>query len=148
MKKINTMKVEFESRSSNESFARLVCTAFVSQLDPTLEELADIKTAVSEAVTNCVVHAYKDSIGKIYLIGEILEDKTVIIKIKDRGCGIEDVKKAMEPCYSTGNQEERAGLGFTVMEGMMDSIKVKSTYNKGTQIVLKKRIATKEWLNV
>ena len=131
------------SKSTNESFARVTVAAFVTQLDPTVEEISDIKTAVSEAVTNCNIHAYPDSIGKVYISGEILEDKTVRIKIRDRGRGIENIKKAMEPLYTTGG-EERAGLGFAVMESMMDKIKVTSKPDKGTTITLIKRISDKE----
>ncbi len=139
----NKFSLTIPSKSSNESFARVTVAAFVTQLDPTVEEISDIKTSVSEAVTNCNIHAYPDSIGKVYISGEILEDKTVRIKIRDRGRGIEDVKKAMEPLYTTGG-EERAGLGFAVMESMMDKIKVTSKPGKGTTITLIKKINDKE----
>ena len=139
----NIFQLTIPSKSTNESFARVTVAAFVTQLDPTVEEISDIKTAVSEAVTNCNIHAYPDSIGKVYISGEILEDKTVRIKIRDRGRGIENIKKAMEPLYTTGG-EERAGLGFAVMESMMDKIKVTSKPDKGTTITLIKRISDKE----
>lgn len=139
----NKFSMTIPSKSTNESFARVTVAAFVTQLDPTVEEISDIKTAVSEAVTNCNIHAYPDSIGKVYISGEILEDKTVRIKIRDRGRGIENIKKAMEPLYTTGG-EERAGLGFAVMESMMDKIKVTSKPDKGTTITLIKRISDKE----
>lgn len=139
----NKFSLTIPSKSTNESFARVTVAAFVTQLDPTVEEISDIKTSVSEAVTNCNIHAYPDSIGKVYISGEILEDKTVRIKIRDRGRGIEDVKKAMEPLYTTGG-EERAGLGFAVMESMMDKIKVASKPGKGTTITLIKKINDKE----
>ena len=139
----NKFSMIIPSKSTNESFARVTVAAFVTQLDPTVEEISDIKTAVSEAVTNCNIHAYPDSIGKVYISGEILEDKTVRIKIRDRGRGIENIKKAMEPLYTTGG-EERAGLGFAVMESMMDKIKVTSKPDKGTTITLIKRISDKE----
>ena len=139
----NKFSLTIPSKSTNESFARVTVAAFVTQLDPTVEEISDIKTSVSEAVTYCNIHAYPDSIGKVYISGEILEDKTVRIKIRDRGRGIEDVKKAMEPLYTTGG-EERAGLGFAVMESMMDKIKVISKPGKGTTITLIKKINDKE----
>ena len=140
MKPINTFNLKIPSRSANESFARVAVSAFVSQLDPTLEELSDIKTAVSEAVTNCIVHAYKDSIGKIYITAQLFADNTVCIKIKDKGCGIEDVSQAMEPLFTTGGSE-RAGLGFAVMQSFMDGMRVTSKVGKGTTITLRKQIS-------
>ena len=128
------------SRSSNESFARSCIAAFASQLDPTLEEINDIKTAVSEAVTNCIVHAYKEEIGNIYITAELLENNIVRIKIRDKGCGIENIEKAMEPLY-TSLGGERAGLGFAVMQSFMDSIKVTSKVGKGTCITMQKKIS-------
>lgn len=139
MKPINEMKLEFISKSSNESFARATVSAFISQLDPTIAELADIKTAISEAVTNSIVHAYKKSIGVIYITVQIFENGKAIIKIRDKGCGIENVKQAMEPLFTTGG-DERAGLGFAVMQSFMDKIKVTSKPNKGTCITLEKNI--------
>ena len=139
MQPINEMKFEFISRSANESFARATVAAFISQLDPTISELADIKTAVSEAVTNCIVHAYKNKIGYIYITTKIFENGKVNIKIRDKGCGIDDIDKAMEPLFTTGG-EERAGLGFAVMQSFMDKIKVQSKPNKGTTITMEKSI--------
>ncbi|MBR1779513.1 MAG: anti-sigma F factor [Clostridia bacterium] len=133
------MKLEFVSKSSNESFARATVSAFIAQLDPTIAELADIKTAISEAVTNCIVHAYKSSIGKIYITVQIFENGKSIIKIRDKGCGINNIKQAMEPLFTTGG-DERAGLGFAVMQSFMDKVRVSSKPNKGTSITLEKNI--------
>lgn len=135
----NKMDVTFLSRSSNEGFARVCVAAFVAQLDPTVEELAEIKTAVSEAVTNCIVHGYKDTLGKIRLQVSIFDDNRVRITIRDYGNGIENVELAMEPCYSTGG-EDRAGMGFTIMESFMDKLRVKSQPEKGTTVTLERRI--------
>lgn len=140
MKYVNELKLQFPSKSVNESFSRVAVAAFIAQLDPTVDELADIKTAVSEAVTNCIVHAYKNKIGTIYLHIRIVENETVIIKVKDRGCGIPDVKKAMEPLFTTCESGERAGLGFAVMESFMDKVKVYSSPGKGTTVSLKKKL--------
>ena len=140
MEVINKFSINFLSRSANEGFARAVVASFVAQLDPTLEEINDIKTAVSEAVTNCIVHAYHEKIGKIYISGEITDANVIRLKIRDSGCGIENVEKAMEPLYTTVGGE-RAGLGFAVMQSFMDSIKVRSRVGKGTTIVLAKKIA-------
>ncbi len=137
MKPINTLKLEIESRSVNESFARATVAAFASQLDPNVEEISDIKTAVSEAVTNCIVHAYPDKVGKIYICAYIFENRKFRVKIKDKGCGIENVKQAMEPLFTTLGGE-RAGLGFAVMESFCDKLKVKSVPNKGTTVTLEK----------
>ena len=135
----NEMKLTIESRSANESFARVAVAAFAAQLDPTIDELNDIKTAVSEAVTNCIVHAYRDKIGLIYINVQLAENGEVIIKIRDRGCGIEDVKKAMEPLFTTG-EEDRAGLGFSVMESFTDKVTVRSKPGVGTTVTLKKKL--------
>lgn len=140
MKCMNEMRITFSSRSQNESFARVTAAAFVAQMDPTIDELADIKTAVSEAVTNCIVHAYRDAPGKISMHIRIMTDFWVWIAIKDWGCGIEDLSQAMEPCYTTGPSEERSGMGFTVMETFMDKLKVKSAPGKGTRVVMEKRL--------
>lgn len=136
---INEMNINFYSRSYNEGFARSVVAAFVSQLDPTIDELADIKTAVSEAVTNCIVHGYKAGIGKIYISSKIYDNGKILIKIKDRGCGIDNVEQAMEPLFTTGGSE-RSGLGFAVMQSFMDKIKVNSKVGKGTTVTLQKFI--------
>lgn len=141
MKPLNEMELCFESRSSNESFARSAVAAFIAQLDPTVSELNDVKTAVSEAVTNCVVHAYKNTIGRITIQVRLMEDGQVVLKIRDRGCGIEDVHKAMEPLYTTAPGEERAGLGFAVMQSFTDQVQVRSVVGKGTTVTLKKRLS-------
>ncbi len=138
MKAINEMRLQIESRSVNEAFARSAVAAFAAQLDPNIEEISDIKTAVSEAVTNCIVHAYPETMGKIYIWAGIFENRTVKIKIKDKGCGIADVKQAMEPLFTTLGGE-RAGLGFAVMESFCDRIKVSSKVGKGTTVTLEKR---------
>lgn len=143
MKALNEMKITLDSRSSNESFARVAVASFASQLDPTVEEINDIKTAVSEAVTNAIVHGYGSAIGKIYISVMIYENGIVRIKIRDRGCGIADVKKAMEPLFTTGDSE-RSGLGFTVMESFMDRVRVRSSLNRGTTVFLEKKIAGKQ----
>ncbi len=139
MKEINQMKLNFLSKSTNELFARATISAFILQLDPTIGEMADIKTAVSEAVTNCIVHAYKDTIGVIYISAQIFEGNKIVIKIRDRGLGIENIEKAMEPFYSTGD-DERAGLGFAVMQSFTDKVKVSSKPNKGTTVTLIKTL--------
>jgi stage II sporulation protein AB (anti-sigma F factor) len=139
----NEMKLSFLSHSVNEAFARTAVTSFFTQLDPTVDELADIKTAVSEAVTNCIVHAYRDTIGPIQIVARVLENNTAYIKVRDRGCGIEDVKKAMEPLFTTAPEEERAGLGFAVMESFMDTLRVFSTPGKGTSVVMKKKLTSR-----
>ena len=142
MKPMNEMNVSFLSCSANEGFARAVVSAFVAQMDPTIDEISDIKTAVSEAVTNCIVHAYRDTLGMIYITAKLYEDGGVQIRIRDKGCGIEDVAKAREPLFTTGG-EERAGLGFAVMESFMDSVKVRSAPGKGTRVTLSKRLGTR-----
>lgn len=128
------------SRSANEAFARVSVASFVAQLDPTVEELADIKTAVSEAVTNSIVHGYKDDIGNIYINARIYDDNRIQIKIRDTGCGIPDITQAMEPLFTTGGGE-RGGLGFTVMEAFTDKLRVRSSVGKGTTVTMDKRIA-------
>ena len=143
MKPINEMKMSFESRSCNESFARSAVAAFVAVLDPNVEEISDIKTAVSEAVTNCIVHGYKNEIGIIYIHVKIFEGAKIHICIKDKGCGIVDIKKAMEPLYTSCETGERAGLGFSIMESFMDKIRVRSKTGKGTSVTLEKYIVSK-----
>ncbi|MDO4504126.1 MAG: anti-sigma F factor [Clostridia bacterium] len=140
---INEMNINFFSRSYNEAFARAVVSAFVAQLDPTIDELADIKTAVSEAVTNCIVHGYKNGIGKIYITSKIFSNGKILIKIKDKGCGIDNVEQAMEPLFTTGGSE-RSGLGFAVMQSFMDKIKVNSKLGKGTTVTLEKFIIRRQ----
>ena len=140
MKKENYVSLEFPSRSANESFARAAAACFAAQLDPTLEEVNDVKTAVSEAVTNAIVHAYPDRIGKIVMRLALLEDHALEIVVKDWCVGIENVEKAREPLFTTGNQE-RAGMGFTIMESFMDVLKVRSTPGKGTTVTMRRKIA-------
>lgn len=142
MKKINELKMIFDSRSVNESFSRMAVSAFSSQLDMTVEELGDIKTVVSEAVTNCIVHAYKNTIGKIYITCSVFEEGIVRITVKDRGCGIEDVNKAREPLY-TSVGGDRSGLGFSVMESFSDKLRVRSKVGVGTTVTIEKRICGK-----
>lgn len=146
MKVKNKFTMTLDARSSNESFARACISAFAAQLDPTLEEISDIKTAVSEAVTNCIVHAYKETVGKIYITAELRDDNVIKIKIRDRGCGIENIEKAMEPLYTTVGGE-RAGLGFAVMQSFMDGVKVVSHNGKGTSVTMSKKISRRFGLN-
>ena len=143
MKTINEMKLQIESRSVNESFARAAVAAFAAQLDPNIEEISDIKTAVSEAVTNCIVHAYPESVGMIYITASIFENNSIKIKIRDKGCGIIDIKLAMEPLFTTLGGE-RAGLGFAVMESFCDKIRVSSKPDKGTTVTLIKSFKGRE----
>lgn len=140
MQKINDFRMVIDSKSVNESFARSTVAAFVAQLDPTLDEISDVKMAVSEAVTNCIVHAYPESVGKIYITASILENSRVKITVRDRGCGILDVKQAMEPLFTTLGGE-RAGLGFAVMESFMDKITVRSKLCKGTTVIMYKTVS-------
>lgn len=146
MQIINQFNMNLLSRSSNEGFARAAVAAFAAQLDPTLEEISDIRTAVSEAVTNCIVHAYRDQIGKIYISCSITDTNELRIKIKDNGCGISDIQQAMEPLYSSVGGE-RAGLGFAVMQSFMDKLKVRSVPDKGTTITMIKRIKPRFSIN-
>jgi len=136
----NEMKLRLPSLSVNEGMARAAVAAFCSQLDPTPSELADIKCAVSEAVTNCIVHAYKDSIGIIYITVRLCEGGLVRIEIKDNGCGIEDVELARKPLFTTDAENERSGMGFTVMESFCDGVSVSSRVGKGTSVTLLKRL--------
>lgn len=140
----NEISLSFPSKSCNEAFARSAVAAFVINLDPTINELSDIKTAVSEAVTNCIVHGYRRSSGTIYIKGKITDDNKLTLKIRDKGCGIEDVKKAMEPLYTTAPEEERAGLGFAVMQSFCDKVRVKSAIGKGTTVTLEKMISSND----
>ncbi len=140
---INEFRLVIEAKSVNEAFCRAVVSAFIAPLDPTIEELSDLKTAVSEAVTNCIVHAYRDVCGKIYITGKAHSNNTVSIKITDKGIGIRDIKQAMQPLYSTGG-EDRAGLGFTVMQSFCDRVSVTSETDKGTSVTLTKRIVGKK----
>ena len=140
MKPINTATIEFLSRSANEGFARTAAACFAAQLDPTLEEVNDIKTAVSEAVTNAVVHAYPDRLGKVKLRLRLFEDHTLEVTVQDWGVGIADVQQARTPLFTTGNGE-RAGMGFTILESFMDNLKVRSKPGKGTVVTMRRRIS-------
>ena len=138
----NQMSLSFPSRSVNEGLARTAVAAFVAQLDPTVEELCDIITALSEAVTNAVVHGYRNSIGTVYIQAKRKGDK-VILRIRDKGCGIQDVAQAMEPLYTTCPTGECAGLGFAVMQQLCDRVRVRSVPGKGTTVVLERRITSR-----
>ena len=137
---INTFQWKMPSLSVNESVARSVAAAFCAQLDPSATELADIKCAVSEAVTNCIVHAYRDAVGMIYITVRLYDNRMVEIEIRDRGCGIPDVRAARQPLYTTDAEGERSGMGFTVMESFCDKVKVLSKCGKGTTVILYKRL--------
>ena len=141
--KDNEMKLEFISKSNNEAFARISVAAFVSQLDPTIEEISDIKTAVSEAVTNAIVHGYEDTIGIVTVICKIHENE-VYIEISDSGKGIENVEMAKQPLYTTRPNLERSGMGFTIMESFMDELNVQSILGLGTKVTMKKKIKQPE----
>jgi len=140
MKEINSVKVEFLSKSANESFARGCIASFAAQLDPTLDELNDIKTAVSEAVTNCIVHAYPDTLGKITLRSRLFADGSIEIIIRDWGLGIEDIDRARTPMFTTGG-DERSGMGFTIMESFMDKLRVRSVPGRGTTVTMRRRFS-------
>ncbi len=143
MLKHNTVKASFISIPENESLARVICASFISTLDPTIEELTDIKTAVSEAVTNSIVHGYSSKPDGIVNMDCIIEDNTFIVEIRDSGKGIEDITKAMEPMYTSCPEAERSGMGFTVMETFMDSVSVSSVPGVGTKVTLKKIIRSR-----
>lgn len=143
MKTVNKMKMIIPAMSKNEALARSCIAAFAAQADPTVEELSDIRSAVCEAVTNAIVHGYRDKAGDITLTLKLTDDGCLYIKIADKGCGIEDVEKAMEPLYTTAPEEERAGLGFAVMEAFTDSLKVTSKVGRGTCVTMKKRLIGK-----
>ena len=130
------MHLEIDSHSSNEEFARVTAAVFMSRMNPTMEELEDVKTAVSEAVTNAVIHGYGDEIGIIYIEAQI-EGEELTISVRDEGKGISDVEKAMEPMYTTDTTGERSGMGFAIMESLMDSVRIRSVVNKGTVVTLK-----------
>lgn len=138
---INEIKFEFPSYSVNEGSARAMVSAFCASLNPTFEEMSDIRCAVSEAVTNCTVHAYRDTIGTIKLGVKLYADRTVKIDVKDNGCGIPDLELAMQPLFTTDPEGERSGMGFTVMENFMDSVSVRSTLGRGTKVSMKKRLS-------
>ena len=142
MKVCNGVKFIFPAISENERTARAVVSAFLVQLDPTVEELADIRTAVSEAVTNAIVHGYRQKSGDIVLHIKLLENREIYLRIKDRGCGIADVEQAMQPLFTTAPEEERAGLGFAVMESFMDQLQVRSTPGHGTTVTMRKKLGS------
>lgn len=135
----NEMKLEFISKSSNESFARITIAAFAAQLDPTIEELADIKTAVSEAVTNCIIHGYENRLGVVKMSAKLHDDE-IEIEISDHGKGIANIEMAKEPLYTTKPNLERSGMGFTIMESFMDSVKIESVVGLGTKVTMTKKI--------
>lgn len=142
MRENDYIRLELPSLSINESFARQTVAVYATRLDPTLEELGDIKTAVSEAVTNCIVHAYPDVIGTILIKVRVIKGDVLEVTVRDKGVGIKDLKKAMEPLFTTGG-EERSGMGFTIMESFMDSVKVKTAEGKGTSVVMRRRVIPK-----
>ncbi|MCL2068405.1 MAG: anti-sigma F factor [Oscillospiraceae bacterium] len=144
MKKSNEMKLTFQSRSVNERFARSAVASFAACLDPTLEELTDLRTAVSEAVTNSIIHGYQEKIGTVYITAAIYPDSRIVIRIRDTGCGIEDIGRAMEPLYTSDPGGERAGLGFAVMQSLCDKVKVSSKPGRGTSVVLTKKMGQKQ----
>ena len=143
MKAKNEFRMTVDSRSVNESFVRTAVAAFAAQLDPTVEEIADIKTAVSEAVTNCIVHAYRNCVGKIYIYAAIFDNNTIKVTVRDRGCGIEDIAQARTPLFSTLGGE-RAGLGFAVMESFTDKLTVRSALGRGTTVTMIKKTGGRE----
>lgn len=142
MENNNLIKIEFSSISENESFARNLVSCYALKLNPSISELTDIKTAVSEAVTNVIVHAYKDKIGKVYLELYILQN-TIHIKVIDKGVGIDDLSKALEPFFTTGPEDERSGMGFTIIKSFMDSLEVESKIGEGTTVIMSKVIKNK-----
>lgn len=139
-KMLNEMRLVIPSKSVNEGYARYAVSAFVGQIDPSVSELGDIRTAVSEAVTNCVVHAYREREGKIYICAKYYDDGKVIVTIRDKGCGISDVKQAMQPLYTTDTTGERGGMGFAIMESFTDRLRVRSCAGYGTTVTMTKRI--------
>ncbi len=143
---VNSFSLNIPARSANEGFARAAVSAFASQLDPTIEEISDIKTAVSEAVTNCIVHAYKEKDGKIYITASISDTGELKIKIRDKGCGIDNIEMAMQPLFTTVGGE-RAGLGFAVMQSFTDGIKVRSKVGQGTTVTMVKKIRPRYTVN-
>ncbi len=139
---VNETEFSFPAKSVNESFARYAVSSFCAQLDPTIEELSDIRTAVSEAVTNAVVHGYRDSgEGRVYIKVKILEDRTLVITVKDTGCGIADITLAMTPLYTGDPSGERGGMGFSIMESFTDDLKVRSSVGRGTTVTMIKRLS-------
>ena len=140
-KPINEMRLEIDAKSENESFARYAVSSFLCPLDPTVSEIADIRTVVSEAVTNCVVHAYRESAGRIYISASWDEDRRVRIKIKDKGCGIDDLEQSMQPFWTSDPSGERGGMGFTIMESFTDRLTVRTSKGKGTTVTMVKKLS-------
>lgn len=140
MRPINQAQISFDSRSVNEGFGRAAVAAFLSQLDPTVADLTDMKTAVSEAVTNAIVHGYKDKRGTVYITVKLFENGKAVVKVRDKGCGIPDIEKAMEPLFTTRPEMERSGMGFAFMEAFMDEVHVESTPGHGTTVSMRKEI--------
>lgn len=140
----NILEIKFPSYSKNEGLSRSLVSAFIMQMDPTVNELADLKCAVSEAVTNSIVHGYKEQSGTIYIRIQCFPERVIKIEIRDKGCGIDDIKTAMQPLYTTDPDGERSGMGFTVMETFCDKVRVVSKKGKGTKVVLTKRLSPKE----
>lgn len=138
---INDMKLDIASRSQNEGLARYAVSAFVAQIDPTIEELADIRTIVSEAVTNSIIHGYREGSGKVIIHVRLFSDRSVSIRIRDFGCGIEDIKKAMQPLYTTDTSGERGGMGFAIMESFTDKLRVSSHPGRGTTVSMTKKLS-------
>ncbi len=137
----NILKIQFDSLSQNESLARSLASSYLMQLNPTVAELADVKCAVSEAVTNCIVHGYRDTVGTVYMTLRDLPDRNVKIEIRDKGKGIEDIRQAMQPLFTTDPESERSGMGFTVMESFTDSLRVISKPGKGTKVTMIKKLS-------
>lgn len=141
---INDMKLDISSRSQNEGLARYAVSAFITQLDPTVEELADIRTIVSEAVTNAIIHGYRESSGKVIIHVRLFSDRSISIRIRDFGCGIEDIKQAMQPLYTTDTSGERGGMGFAIMESFTDKLRVSSRPGRGTTVSMTKKLSESE----
>lgn len=141
MEILNEIRFTIPSLSVNEGTARAVVSSFIIQADPTVEELSDIRTAVSEAVTNCIVHGYRNSSGAIEITVRLLPNREIYIRIKDNGCGISDIEQAMQPLFTTAPEEERSGLGFSVMESFMDRLTVKSKIGRGTTVTMRKKLS-------
>jgi len=137
---VNEVKMTFPSLSQNEAYSRAVAAAFCARMDPTCEEISDIKCAVSEAVTNAIVHGYKNEVGPVTLILKLREDRVFSAEVRDKGCGIEDVARAMEPLYTTDPENERSGMGFTIIESFMDTLRVVSAPGKGTRVIMTKKL--------
>ena len=140
-KPVNELRCAFPSWSANEALARSVAASFAAQLNPTCEEVSDLKCAVSEAVTNAIVHGYRDSAGEIQMILKIYADRTFSAEVRDRGVGIPDVEEAMRPLFTTDPEHERSGMGFTIIENFMDSLRVVSQPGKGTRVIMKKKLS-------